>query len=1179
MISKLLSCVKINMGNQLFYVLFLMLIVNDVDCSGDVLGCGGFIKSDIPIDFSSVILKLYSKSGTLKYQTDCAPNNGYYLIPLYDKGDYVIQVEPPLGWQFEPTRVPVHIDGTSDPCTLGKDINFYFKGFSIMGKVLSQGSVEGPAGVTVKLTPKDQDKVLAETQSVDNGEFAFAGIFPGSYVVAAYHPQWKFLVQRSAIEVEKDSTRVQNSLVVAGYDVRGRVTSEGEAIQNVHFLLFSSQADKPKLEGCLTSPVEGFADSKGRVPVCHVVSGSDGVFVFSSIPPGLYSVVPFYKGENIKFDVTPNEVNFTVAHSSFVFLQVFKVEGFSVGGWVKAAANGRGIALARILLNGEQTAETNTEGRFHLENMKPGNYKLHVVKDGVNFDILDVKITPNTPRIPEIIAKSFRVCGQLNVVHLPAGMDVNARRLIKINNKDGKALSFATRTDEDGHFCVDVAAGSYQVLPVVDDNESAVGLKFQPLERSISVEDKPLDDVSFQQMFASLKGRVKCQTSCSEIQALLKPLDSIHHELASHAVVMRDSFSFNSLLPGEYSVSILKESWCWKEKSVHVKIVNSENNAVEFVHSGYKLTIVSSHDTNVNYKLNDKVTGSLKVNKGSNELCVPKEGTYEITPKGCHLFVKDKLKFSTSSPSVVTLTASHHLVTGTVKSSVNITDLAVKVLTEGGETPSSGDALVAVSKSAAPGEPFLYEVSYSSPRGQKLTFVPSGSALLFYPPTMSVTVQDDCMPNAVQFEAKQGMFLSGKIVPPLADVKIVVTPSGEDASPIAVTTSADGRYRAGPLHANQSYSITAHKEGYLLTKLSNKNDFNSFKLAEVHVLVADAAGKPLAGVLLSLSGGSDYRQNSLTQADGTIKFVGLHPGQYFLRPMLKEFSFDPSSTMVDVTEGINKQLMLKGKRVAFSCFGKVTSLTGDPEKAVVEVVGTHECSKFQEEAMTEQDGKFRIRGLIPKCRYILRMKSGLDVNQHIERATPSTLDISVQDGDITGLHLITFRHFNQVDISGNVITHPDYLPTLKVLLSRDDNTDQMMHTLSLSASSFFHFPAIALDERSYTVKLETTLSPTSYTYTLPQVNFKSNLTFRHITLQFAPTARLMEHDVHQSSPLAIPLALAAVVLVCCYHRLLPLFNQASGLVQSFTFPARNFESANSDNNTERKRRPKLRKVQ
>lgn len=30
-------------------------------------------------------MKLYTKQGILKHETDCAPNNGYFLIPLYDK--------------------------------------------------------------------------------------------------------------------------------------------------------------------------------------------------------------------------------------------------------------------------------------------------------------------------------------------------------------------------------------------------------------------------------------------------------------------------------------------------------------------------------------------------------------------------------------------------------------------------------------------------------------------------------------------------------------------------------------------------------------------------------------------------------------------------------------------------------------------------------------------------------------------------------------------------------------------------------------------------------------------------------------------------------------------------------------------------------------------------------------
>lgn len=76
-----------------------------------------------------------TKQGSHKYQTEGAPNNGYYLIPLYDKGEYVLKVEPPPGWIFEPASVDLRIDGSTDPCSTSKDIDFVFKGFSVTGKV------------------------------------------------------------------------------------------------------------------------------------------------------------------------------------------------------------------------------------------------------------------------------------------------------------------------------------------------------------------------------------------------------------------------------------------------------------------------------------------------------------------------------------------------------------------------------------------------------------------------------------------------------------------------------------------------------------------------------------------------------------------------------------------------------------------------------------------------------------------------------------------------------------------------------------------------------------------------------------------------------------------------------------------------------------------------------------
>ena len=41
------------------------------------------------------------------------------------------------------------------------------------------------------------------------------------------------------------------------------------------------------------------------------------------------------------------------------------------------------------------------------------------------------------------------------------------------------------------------------------------------------------------------------------------------------------------------------------------------------------------------------------------------------------------------------------------------------------------------------------------------------------------------------------------------------------------------------------------------------------------------------------------------------------PGQYFLRPMMKEFSFEPASQMINVEEGSTNNVKIHGNRVAF----------------------------------------------------------------------------------------------------------------------------------------------------------------------------------------------------------------------------------------------------------------------
>lgn len=91
-------------------------------------------------------------------------------------------------------------------------------------------------------------------------------------------------------------------------------------------------------------------------------------------------------------------------------------------------------------------------------------------------------------------------------------------------------------------------------------------------------------------------------------------------------------------------------------------------------------------------------------------------------------------------------------------------------------------------------------------------------------------------------------------------------------------------------------------------------------------------------------------------------------------------------------------LFCRGKRVAYSLYGTVTSLTGEAEVGIaVEALGIPRgsCNIYQEEAISEQGGAFRIRGLQPNCEYKLHLKPSADVNQHIERAIPKEIPIKV----------------------------------------------------------------------------------------------------------------------------------------------------------------------------------------
>ncbi|XP_053372624.1 nodal modulator 2-like [Mercenaria mercenaria] len=639
---------------NIFLLFTLILLLNTATVQADgVLGCGGFVKSDVDINFSLVEVKLYTPHWSIKYQTDCAPNTGYYLIPLYDKGDFILKVEPPQGWTFEPESVELHVDGEKDKCSLGEDINFVFTGFSLVGKVISKGQVSGPAGVTVSLYKSGSKDVLQSVTTAEDGSYQFKKIMPGKYDIKATQDQFRFEKSEISIDVTSDNADAGSSLVIAGYGVSGKVFSEGEPVMGVNFLLYSSIVNQKDVLDCDKSAVAGIGKTEKLDPLCHVKSDSTGKFTFPCLATGDYFLVPFYKGEHITFDVKPEKLPFQVSHGPLNLETTFQVAGFSVSGRVLDSVKGSGISKAEVLLNGKPVTSTGPDGVYHLENMKTNMYKLHVKVDNIFFDEQEIRITPNTPQLPDIVPTSFNICGRVTIDKFPDSLSqqITKRKLIIFPEGKGSA-AVSKETNEEGKFCTAVKPGKYIVRVHLSDAETKAGLTIAPVEQLVTVASKPVLDVTFSQFRAKVTGTITCMEKCGPMEVSLDAVGRMDKQITQTQTSQNTaSFTFDNVLPGKYKATIMRDSLCWKAKTIDFEVGSSNVDNLQFLQTGYILKCTISHPITLNFAQEKKEgsVGSFELNKGKNRFCLAQPGIYQLTPDSCHKFEKDVYTYDTGS--------------------------------------------------------------------------------------------------------------------------------------------------------------------------------------------------------------------------------------------------------------------------------------------------------------------------------------------------------------------------------------------------------------------------------------------------------------------------------------------------------------------------------------------------
>ncbi|XP_034104568.1 nodal modulator 3 [Drosophila albomicans] len=1126
-------------------ILILINIIGQISAqANEVIGCGGFIKSHAEIDFSKVEIKLLTKQGSLKDKTDCSPSNGYYFLPIYDKGEYLLSISPPPGWSFEPEHVELNFDGKNDVCSQGKDVNFVFKGFGITGKVaLSTGS--GARDVDVEL--KSEQGEIRRTKTDINGIFFFTPIIPGKYVVRASHPKWHFSKSEHNVVVVSGNTELPaNSLVVSGFDINGNFDTSTQIPANIAIVLYRKKGQTllPKCSSSPSAPANKLNNDYDSAASCYVPLSEKGEYNFKNVPTGKYLLQAVNENKNLKLHLTPKFLEVEVGKDTLQLKDEFKISGFTVSGQVLRSAGGAPLKSATVKLNNEKVAETDASGSYILENIKAGSYNILIESPQLQFEPVQVKTQILTPTLPVIVPSAYEVCGK---VVSPKSYEVG------ITKAGSTFHTTVTTKAESGSWCAYLPAGKYNFEVLTTEADKSSGVQFFPVQQQSEVGDSPLGGITFSQLRAKIRGELQClpdaTATCTTAEITLQGLDATGQPTENKwkARAHRGKYAFKDVLPGPYEITIPQGNLCYESTRVFLNVAAAEENAPPFIHKGYEVSIISSHRALMKYT---HITGpsepkspteSLKILSGVNTFCVSKYGSYDFKLEGCHIY-DDTLpsKFITPEPeqlqTLIVNAIAHKTGVRVLSTEPNADSLRLAV-----ETEANGRQIITpIAESHKVDGKYAYRYDTYLKPDEIMNIAPISDVLLFAPQHQQVVGGSDCVDIAFNFVATRGLILRGKVVPPIKDAKVTLSfPEHPEREVIDTLTSVTGEFKFGPIDESLKFELKAEKESYVFSEYNRQsNSFSAHKLCEIEVTVTDDAGQPLSGVLLSLSGGESYRKNLVTGDNGAINFHSLSPSQYFLRPMMKEYKFEPNSKMIDIKDGETIQVTLTGKRFAYSIFGAITSLNGDPFAEVnVQAIATESCQHQQEEATSELNGQYRIRGLQPGCSYVVRVVTD---DEKVHRSIPASHTVTVGNEDVRNINLIAINPIKIVDITARIFaSHNDFYKTLRIVMYKRGSSDSPVFSQkvasplnpksSINPGIMVYFPRIPLDGKSYVVELQSTLSDKTYSYKLPSFSFVADKVSVYMKLEFNPEVRATEADLNQNSIGALVLiALVAI---------------------------------------------------
>uniref|UniRef100_A0A0K0E3H0 ER membrane protein complex subunit 7 beta-sandwich domain-containing protein n=1 Tax=Strongyloides stercoralis TaxID=6248 RepID=A0A0K0E3H0_STRER len=1032
--------------------------------------CTGFVKAPFKIDKNKIRINLLTDNNLLKETTHIVPYNGFFAIPIYNRGRYILQINSDMNITFNP---PSYILDLQNFDQTFKDKEFIFNaiGYEVKGKIKDFIDVNR---IAIKLESLNGE--IVKMERVNNyGEFKFITT-PGKYNISILTSQGGCF------------HKSQYSIHVIDRPVKIPITFIGGYFITININGLNNYNSKSQLQ--ISSDKEVFI--KNCIPIssikkytCIIEISTQTSNIINCLPKGKYIIKPITNEDSgILFLPYKKEINVDNQNISITF----EVDTFRVYG--KTEINGKPISDVKIYNKNKYITTSDNKGKFIWNNVKKGMYNLEAKKDGIIFNSIKTILDINNPIIEPFNVIKFRVSGQVTLENnRTEKVDLSIESLI-INAR------LSIRTNEEGKFLIFLPVGNYSIT--VNDKKHG----FVPRTHFVIFKDNPHDNIIFSKLKIDIIVIFKVfENDCKDIVVNLKDEEGIVNE---KKLCYSNEVIFKNFSPGTFVISIDdKNLFCWKENNTKKVITGNNNNKVFFIQTGYFLKFYSPIETIFN--VIEKEFGTLYtivIKSGMNMVCVSKKSTYKILNNDCYI-----LEDSSSEVSIYDNSIKHIVIKEIIiRIGIEMIDITVK-----DSLPFNVKIIDNRNKDKK-----IYATEVESNKEHILKFninkkyeddtflvTPNFDNFIVEPKFIEINFDKNCGSKRNLFKLYKGHFIEGKISPYTRKVIVKYVDKKNNIS-LSCIVKENGTFKIGPIKDINDKYLFLKKEKYKFV-LITKNTiylYKTIKLSTLHIeFKNNATGEFIKNTMVTIYSKPSYLTKSFAPK-GILKLKNLEEGNYIISSFKQEYLFYNKTKIIKIESGKLHSIVLYGRQISYSIFGKITYPNNYPiSNKYIEGVSKI-CNSSQEVGITDKNGEYRIPNLYPSCTYKITVEDKKNNNFF---TFPKDYNITVKDSPIHNINFIYFQLSSQhleVYVMIDLINIPIQNFIDIGIYHAKERSLVIKKVLTKKQLSFF-VPKLPLDNKTYIIKIDK-ISDSRFKYQHNIGIFTTNTTFQFLKIKLEP---------------------------------------------------------------------------